>query len=119
VSPEVASIVCVTLYKLACLGVGALFCALGYWLFVLGVKGDAGDLAAGYGKLHMALKSAAPGTFFAVLGAVIVVVTVSHELKFNYQSAGGQTSLSTDVPAAQDSGPPPVPEPPGSISKGH
>lgn len=63
-------------FKLACLAVGSLFCFFGYRLFMAGIVGKAGDLEASAKWGKFALRSAAPGTFFAVLGAGIVVCTI-------------------------------------------
>jgi len=52
-------------------GLGALF--MGYRLFTLGVYEHAGDLKAAWGDRNLLMKQAAPGTFFALFGAAIVV----------------------------------------------
>ncbi len=108
-TPELAVIIGITIYKLACLAVGSLFCALGYRLFKLGIWGSAGDLDAKFHDTRLVLKSAAPGTFFAVLGAVIIVVTVWQGINFNWQRSDGGNTLSTEKA-------PPLPEPKG-VSK--
>ena len=110
-SIELAMILGTATYKLACLGVGALFCVLGYRLFKLGIWGNAGDLDAKFNKTSVVLKSAAPGTFFAVLGAIIVVVTVGQGINFNWQRGDGGNTLSTKKP-------PPLPEPEGMSTAG-
>ena len=104
---ELAVILGITIYKLACLAVGSLFCALGYRLFKLGIWGGAGDLDAKFHDTRLVLKSAAPGTFFAILGAVIIVVTVWQGINFNWQRGGSGTALSTEKA-------PPLPEPKGT-----
>ena len=65
-----------TLYKVASLCVGWAFGWMGYRLFMAGVWGNAGDLSAKYGDNKLVLKSAAPGTFFALFGTVIIAVTI-------------------------------------------
>src|SRR3974390_2228493 len=70
-----------TLYKLGCLTVGSLFCLLGYRLFTAGIWGSAGDLDAKFKNNRLVLKSAAPGTFFALLGAPIVIATIWQGLR--------------------------------------
>ena len=104
---ELAVILGITAYKLACLAVGSLFSALGYRLFKLGVWGNAGDLNAKFSNTTLVLKSAAPGTFFAVLGALIVVVTVWQGINFNWKQGDGGRTLSTEKA-------PPLPEAKGA-----
>jgi hypothetical protein len=48
---------------------------MGYRLFRLGVFEKAGEFKATWGGRQMLIKAAAPGTFFAVLGACIVTVS--------------------------------------------
>ena len=103
---ELAVIIGITCYKMACLAVGSLFCVLGYRLFKLGVWGNAGNLEAKFKDTKLILKSAAPGTFFAVLGALIVVVTVWQGINFNWQRGDGGSTLSTEKAPA-------LPEPKG------
>lgn len=96
-----ALILTTTIYKLACLCVGCLFCTLGYRLFRSGIWGSAGDMDAKFRDLHLVLRSGAPGTFFAVLGAAIVTATVWQGLRYDWQDLHGTTSS-----------PPALPEPP-------
>lgn len=65
-----------TIYKVASLGVGAILCFLGYRLFLAGVWGAAGDLEVKFRKNSLVLKSAAPGTFFALFGTVVIAFTI-------------------------------------------
>lgn len=94
-STELAAILGVAIYKLACLAVGALFCWLGFRLFMMGIWGDAGNLDAKFKDMKLVLKSAAPGTFFAVLGAAIVIGTVWQGMDFNLRRVDGISSLSS------------------------
>lgn len=64
------------IYKLVCITSGVFFCFLGYRLFVLGILGTAGDLDSQFKNTKLILKKAAPGTFFALFGAVIIAGTV-------------------------------------------
>src|ERR1700692_4121366 len=66
-SSGLAIILVTALYKLSCLTVGCLFCSLGYRLFKAGIWGNAGDMETKFKDVNIVLKSAAPGTFFAVL----------------------------------------------------
>jgi hypothetical protein len=81
-STELAVIFGITLYKIGCLAVGSLFVILGYRLFQSGIWGHAGDFAATFKDTKIVLKSAAPGTFFAVLGAAIIIFTVVQGISF-------------------------------------
>jgi hypothetical protein len=69
-------------YKLTCLMSGVLICFLGYRLFVLGIFRGAGELDSSLQNNKIILRKAAPGTFFALFGAMIVGVTVWRGLEF-------------------------------------
>jgi hypothetical protein len=64
------------LYKTICLIVGFGVIYLGYILFMKGIFGKAGDLATEHGKSKLKLTNGAPGTFFALFGAFIIVVAI-------------------------------------------
>ncbi len=66
----------VVLYRLAALVTGALFAYFGYNLFRLGVYEKAGELEAKWKGFELTLRQAAPGTFFAVLGVVLIAVSL-------------------------------------------
>jgi hypothetical protein len=103
-SPGLAVILVTALYKLSCLTVGCLFCSLGYRLFRSGIWGNAGDMETKFKDVSIVLKSAAPGTFFAVLGAAIVVVTVWQGMSFNWRSTVGTgTDAAVTAPTLPDS----------------
>ena len=95
--PYITIIVSKTVYKLACLCVGSIFCYLGYKLFRLGIWGKAGNMQANFNDFKLVLRSAAPGTFFALFGAVIVVVTLLHDdLNFDYRKNSSQNEQQDD-----------------------
>lgn len=73
-------------YKLGCLASGTLVCWMGYKLFVKGIWGNAGDLKFEMPKVSIVLQQAAPGSFFAVLGAVIICFTVWHGMTLGTES---------------------------------
>lgn len=75
-------IMALTTYKIVSLlvGFGAIF--IGYRLFALGIYEKAGNLEATFGKKHLVLKQAAPGTFFVVLGSIIIIVALWKGLAF-------------------------------------
>ena len=75
-SLESQIVVCITLYKLTAFLVGLSSLYMGYRLFASGVWGHAGEVDAAFQNNHLVIKRAAPGTFFAVLGTVIVCVTL-------------------------------------------
>lgn len=70
-------------------GLGALF--MGYRLFTLGVYERAGELKAAWGERNLLLRQAAPGTFFALFGAVIVVSAI-------YMGLGVSRTLGSPTP---------------------
>jgi len=64
------------IYKIACILSGVVFSYLGYRLFVLGIFSSAGDVDVQFNDNRLILKKAAPGTFFALLGAIVIVATI-------------------------------------------
>lgn len=77
-----AVIVSLTAYKLASLFVGLLFSFMGYKLFMSGIWGHAGEIDSKFGDNTFVIKKAAPGTFFALFGAIIVGITIWKGLEF-------------------------------------
>ncbi|WP_404364496.1 tetratricopeptide repeat protein [Marinobacter sp.] len=66
-----------TLFRLAVIAAGALIIVLGYRLFLQGLaSGDQTDASLEGGGFKLALKNAAPGTSFALFGAVLISVMV-------------------------------------------
>ena len=84
------------LYKVACLLTGSLFGFLGYRLFVSGIWGNAGDLDSKFKDGKLVLKNAAPGTFFAVLGAAVVIVAVLQGMNLSSNDSRGDTIATPD-----------------------
>lgn len=70
------AVVMVAIYKVASLIVGLGFGYMGYRLFMAGIQGSAGDLEASSGSQALKLSRAAPGTFFALFGAAVIVATI-------------------------------------------
>lgn len=85
------------LYKIASLLVGLASCYFGYKLFVAGIWGNAGDMETNFGNNKVVLKSAAPGTFFAVLGTIIICVTIWKGLELNQYSSSAEDGTSSSI----------------------
>ena len=76
VEMEVWAMSIVAAYKIASLVVGLLFGYMGYRLFMAGIERPAGHLEASSGSRMIKVSQAAPGTFFALFGAFIIVSTI-------------------------------------------
>lgn len=68
-------------FRLAIIVIGGISIGLGYLLFVKGIfpSGDGGEGGALHAKLaghEFSLSNAAPGTFFAVFGALVIAVMI-------------------------------------------
>ena len=50
---------------------------LGFYLFIKGIGGTSSS-AGGWGAVRFVVRRAAPGIFFAVLGAAVMIATVLH-----------------------------------------
>jgi hypothetical protein len=74
-------------YKISCLAAGTLICWMGYKLFVRGVWGDAGNVTLKSGEWSVLLKHGAPGTFFALFGAGVLVATIWHGMSLDYSDS--------------------------------
>lgn len=81
-SLESTIVIYLTLYKLACLIVGLSSIYMGYRLFVKDIYTKAGDLDVNFNNSKIALKKAAPGTFFSLFGAAVIISTISSGLSF-------------------------------------
>jgi hypothetical protein len=55
---------------------GTFIIYLGYNLFLKGLFTESGEINASFGDKSIAVKKAAPGTFFALFGAVIIFINV-------------------------------------------
>jgi hypothetical protein len=95
VETENAVVFAVLIYKLSCLTVGSIFCFLGYRLFIFGIWGSAGDLDSNFGNSKIVLRNGAPGTFFAVLGATIVVATIVQSINYDWRHDADKSTLSS------------------------
>ncbi len=79
------------IYKILSLLAGTLSIYLGYNLFVIKISGKAGDLAFKDKDLNLTLSEAAPGTFFCVLGAIIILITIIKGFSFAKKGVDGDS----------------------------
>jgi hypothetical protein len=84
-----------TLYKIIGLISGVIFGYLGYKLFIASIWGSAGTLQATHKNTKLLLKGAASGTFFVVLGAIVIGITLYQGYSFHYNPPVGATGTST------------------------
>ncbi len=75
-SPSELMFVTATMYKVASLIVGLIIVFFGYKLFLAGVFAQQGDFQANFGDNKLFLKKAAPGTFFALFGSIVIALTI-------------------------------------------
>lgn len=73
---ETAAIIGYTFFKIGSLTVGLTAVFMGYRLFQQGLWGHPTELVANVGENKVLLKSAAPGTFFALFGTAVVVTAL-------------------------------------------
>ena len=73
---EIVQTAMVGLYKIAGLATSLTFGWMGYSLFRLGIFGKSGDAEFNWKDTKIVLKKAAPGTFFAVLGAALAIAVI-------------------------------------------
>lgn len=76
-------------YKVISLIVGFISVYLGYRLFMAAISFPAGDLEGGGNKLSVKLTKAAPGTFFVVLGTLIILLSIFKGFEFKADSLQG------------------------------
>jgi hypothetical protein len=65
-----------SIYRIITIIVGLLIIYLGYRLFSLGVYEKTGELKAAWGEKNLILKQAAPGIFFVLGGAFIIIFSM-------------------------------------------
>lgn len=95
--PESSRVLGIVLYKIVSLGVGALSLGFGYKLFMAGVVATAGNLEASGKGMKLKLKNGAPGTFFALFGAIIISYTIGKGLAMSGQQIGGPVAQTENV----------------------
>ncbi len=86
-------------YHILITGAGCIICYLGYKLFRVGIFEKVGDLKAAFGEQYLTLRGGAPGTFFAILGAVIILVSTWRGVTL---TTNGAVTVSTAAGAPSD-----------------
>lgn len=79
---EVTKVIVLAIYKLASLTTGVILSYMGYRLFMASVWGDAGDAEGRFGDYKIIIRKAAPGTFFVLMGALVIAITVFKGINF-------------------------------------
>ncbi len=102
-----ATVTYLLIFRLAIVILGGLSIVLGYRLFVKGIfqsdsgsGSEASELDAKIGDMSFTLKNAAPGTFFAAFGVIIVTATMMSsqpEANFHIQKDPETGVVSTDI----------------------
>ncbi len=93
------------LYRIVTIVVGLLLAYLGYRLFVLGVYEKAGDLKAVWGSHLLTLRQAAPGTFSALFGTVVISIALVRGINIDQiRQISSGTEQSSAAPPANDPG---------------
>jgi len=90
--------------RIAAVVAGIVSVAMGYRLFVLGITAPAGDAQGSVGKYKFSGKDWAPGTFFALFGAAIIVAAVFFHPKI---TTGPTKSIQQEEPPLPRTSPPP------------
>lgn len=101
-------ILAITTYKVLSLATGTALAWMGFKLFKEGIWGNAGDVETAFKDNKLIIKNGAPGTFFAVLGAAIVVATVVQGISFNAQYGPTDAGLAAALSATELGEPPPL-----------
>jgi hypothetical protein len=103
---ETAAIIGYTFFKIGSLTVGLAAVFMGYRLFQQGFWGHPTELAANMGENRLLLKSAAPGTFFALFGTAVVVTALVKG--FNVDLPVAPLSQTTSAVEEAQATPPPL-----------
>jgi len=69
-------ILLLAIFKLSSLFVGLALSYMGYRLFQSGIWGKAGELDAQFKDSKLLIRKAAPGSFFVILGAVVIIASI-------------------------------------------
>jgi hypothetical protein len=91
-------------FKVISLLCGVFTIYLGYKLFVKGIFNEAGDLKATWSDKGLLVKKAAPGTFFALFGAIVIFFSIYKGLDFHSSVHPGRLNEKTLIqPSLNDS----------------
>lgn len=83
------------IYKIMTLISGVIFAYLGFRLFMADKTSDAGDLSVKYDKYMLNLKGGAPGVFFSLFGAMMIIISVIIGLKYDKDEKGIKQDVET------------------------
>jgi hypothetical protein len=83
------------IYKLVSLLCGLFVIYLGYKLFIKGIFNESGDVEAVWESKKILVKKAAPGTFFALFGAIVMGVSIFRGLTFESATQPSVSDLKT------------------------
>jgi hypothetical protein len=100
-SETTSIILIIAAYKIVSMCVGLLFGYMGYRLFMSGIWGNAGDLDAEFRDTKLVVKQAAPGTFFALFGTIIVAFSVFTGINWHDKGKSYSPDLESHAPAVQ------------------
>lgn len=93
-------------YKVASLMVGLAFGYMGYRLFLADKMKAAGNMEVRHEVFRLKLGGAAPGTFFSLFGAAIIIVTVMRGWEYQRPPEAPIVLPSKDPLANQPKAPP-------------
>ncbi|AEJ01321.1 hypothetical protein Nit79A3_1489 [Nitrosomonas sp. Is79A3] len=79
---ETSRVIAVTIYKITSLVTGVLLCYMGFKLFMAGIWGHSGEVEGSFRDNKIIIKKAAPGTFFVLMGALVLGITISKGIDF-------------------------------------
>lgn len=100
---EIIDDIAFLLYKIACLFVGLGFCYMGYRLFLAGQNTQESGFEFSLKDVVLKFSKAAPGTFYALFGAAIIIWTVwkgysSNERTVSTSSAANESAHEVQLP---------------------
>ena len=78
-TPELTleSIKLILIYKISSLITGLLCLFMGYKLFASKINSNAGTSDLSFHSMRIIIQQATPGTFFAILGGFIIIITIT------------------------------------------
>lgn len=88
------------IYKISSLAAGTVICFMGYKLFTKNIWGECGKLEGSYEKSKLVFIAAAPGAFFAFLGAVVLITCIVKDFSLsNREERSANQSLIKEDPS--------------------